>query len=126
MPNGIPSEPWQAGMGLTSELTADVHATSVELTYRVSNTGDEVVTHTFRSGKRYDLVVRSPDTDEPCWRASEGRAYTMAIESVTLSPGDSKTFTETIDTLTDGTYFAEASLATPGGAAPASVRFAIG
>lgn len=85
MPNGILSEPWEPGMGLTSELSADVHGPSVALTYRVSNTGDEAVTQTFRSGKRYDLVVRPQEAAEPCWRACEGRAYTMAVESVTLS-----------------------------------------
>ncbi len=36
------------------------------------------------------------------------------------------TVTETIDTLTGGSYVAVASLATPDGAVPASVRFTLG
>jgi len=48
------------------------------------------ITLTYRSGQRYDFVVRRGR--EEVWRWSRGRSFTQAISRVTLSPGESRVF----------------------------------
>lgn len=62
---------------------------SFELTVR--NTGEGPVRIPFRSGQQYDFEVSRDG--RPVWRWSEGRFFTQALTSISLAPGEAKTFT---------------------------------
>ncbi len=56
-------------------------------TLHVANPNPEPVQITFRSGQRYDFVVKTRD-GKKIWRWSDDRMFTMAIGSRTLAPGE--------------------------------------
>ncbi|QSG01442.1 BsuPI-related putative proteinase inhibitor [Natranaeroarchaeum sulfidigenes] len=74
-------------MSLEPALSATIDR---DVTFRltVTNAGSTPVELTFRDGRRADIVVYGATTDEECWRWSDGKLFTQAIERVTLAPGD--------------------------------------
>jgi len=74
-------------MPLEPTLSATVDG---DVTFRlaVTNAGSTPVELTFRDGRRADVVVYDATTDDECWRWSDGKLFTQAIERVTLAPSD--------------------------------------
>lgn len=125
-------------MELVCTLDATVADHGVEFTYAVENAGDEPAEVTYRSGKHADVAVydasdpeglprRALSKDEPgaeirsgtphdnddpeeVWRWSDGRLFTQALESRTLSPGETATFTFTWEGPNPGEYVGVATL----------------
>lgn len=112
-------------MELTSELSVSITDNSVAFEYQVSNRSEEATTLEFRSGKRFDITVTSIDSTDIIWQASEGKAFTMALESVQLQAGESTVFTAEVNDLAPGTYEATATLETTDHELPATIQFTI-
>lgn len=66
---------------------------AVRITFIVENPTQQNVTFRFSSGQRYDIWAVG-DTGE-VWRWSRGKAFTQALTSLTLKPGERRTFEET-------------------------------
>jgi len=88
--------------------------------FTARNTSSQPVTLQFRSGQRYDLVIRD-STGRQVFQWSEGRAFTMALGNIELKEGD-QTFVEAVRLadrsgrpLPEGRYTLEAWLATTQG-----------
>lgn len=60
--------------------------TTVWWAFDVTNNGPEPVALTFSSGQRADVVLSREGAEEYRW--SNGKAFTQAIEMVTLAPGE--------------------------------------
>jgi hypothetical protein len=56
----------------------------------VQNHGPREERLLFRTGQQFDFTVMRGR--EVVWRWSHGRAFTMALEQITLKPGESRTF----------------------------------
>ncbi|HOJ21882.1 MAG TPA: BsuPI-related putative proteinase inhibitor [Armatimonadota bacterium] len=61
-----------------------------ELRLTVTNNGQREERLLFRSGQKFDFTVTRDQ--KVVWRWSHGRAFTMALEQITLKPGESRTF----------------------------------
>ncbi|KXA88643.1 hypothetical protein AKJ62_04760 [candidate division MSBL1 archaeon SCGC-AAA259D14] len=68
------------------------------------NEGDVEEEIFFKSGQRYDFVIK--DGDQEVWRWSEGKMFTMATGTVTLEPGEKISYVERLasDNLSTGEY----------------------
>lgn len=75
-------------IGSRLDITID---TTVEFTFIISNDGQDPIELKFPSGLAVDFVVCQDGTE--VWRWSDGRMFTQAIESTTLSPGESVSYT---------------------------------
>lgn len=64
----------------------------VRMTLNVRNTGTAPAVFNFSSGQRYEFVVR--DDGREIWRWSRGRAFTQALSTLSLSPGEALRFQE--------------------------------
>ncbi|MGH7483032.1 MAG: BsuPI-related putative proteinase inhibitor [Longimicrobiales bacterium] len=89
-----PAERAAVGAPLASSIEAEVVADSVVLTLSVTNASGSAVELDFRSGQRYDFVVRTMAGAE-VWRWSEGRMFTQALGRETLAPGETLTYSAT-------------------------------
>jgi intracellular proteinase inhibitor BsuPI/copper amine oxidase-like protein len=78
---------------LTSDRPAYPASAPVVLTLTVTNAGRAPVTLQFSSGQKYDFEVRR--AGQVVWRWAAERMFTQALTSMTLAPGERKTFTET-------------------------------
>ena len=73
---------------LDATLTVAPMADGVSLTLTVTNAGAGSVTLSFSDGQRAEFVAADGDGVE-VWRWSDGRAFSMALGSETLAPGES-------------------------------------
>lgn len=61
----------------------------VEVAFAVINEDTDPIELRFRSGQTADLAVYEDDTDgDPVWRWSDGRMFTMAVDTARLDPGE--------------------------------------
>ncbi len=81
-----------ARRGLASSLEVAVRPDSMLLALHVTNASEDTVRLEFRSGQRYDFVVKDGSGRE-VWRWSEGRMFTQALGREVLEPGATLTYT---------------------------------
>jgi hypothetical protein len=110
-------------MTLQSSVTATVESDRVLFEYTVENVGDDAEEVTFRSGLRADFAVL--DDGEEVWRASDGRMFTQALETVTLDAGSSETFPGAWEDPSPGDYTVVATLNATGANAEARTDFSV-
>lgn len=92
-PDGtVPPPPLAAQSELVSSLRVQAGDTVV-LTLQVTNPAASPVVFNFSSGQMYDFAVRTPAGAE-VWRWSADRGFTQAVQTRTLGPGETWTFTE--------------------------------
>ena len=65
----------------------------IVMTLRFTNTSDHEITLQFSSGQRYDFTIQD-DSGVVVWRWSDGRAFTMALGTESLDPGESLRYEE--------------------------------
>lgn len=65
----------------------------IVMSLQVTNTTDQPITLQFSSGQRYDFTIKDAE-GKVAWRWSEGRAFTMALGTETLDPGQSLRYEE--------------------------------
>ena len=77
-------------------------------TLTIRNATSSAIDMVFNSGQSYDVVIRNASGNE-VYRWSQGKAFTMAIRQLTLAPGDTWSFRESVDlgVLPDGDYSVE-------------------
>ncbi len=73
-------------------LQVSTSGQSVLLVLQISNTASTAREITYPTGQTYDFVVR--DGDREIWRWSEGRAFSQAIRTETVGPGETLRFQE--------------------------------
>ena len=95
-------------MTLDSHLDVAVTETAVEFTFTVTNGDTEPVDLEFPSGKAADIAVYEDDRE--CWRWSDGKLFTQAIETESLAPGESFVQEGVWQDPPPGEYTAEARL----------------
>lgn len=66
------------------------------MTLSITNNSDAAVTFRHGSGQKYDFVLLDSNGDE-LYRWSKGKFFTMALTSTTVAPGETVTFTESLD-----------------------------
>jgi hypothetical protein len=76
---------------LATSLRAEPQAGSVLFTLQVTNATEEPVELVFNSGQEFDFVVQRGETR--VWRWSDEMMFTQAIQHLTLSPGETRTYT---------------------------------
>ncbi|MGA1875729.1 MAG: beta-propeller domain-containing protein [bacterium] len=100
------------------ETDRDIYGESelITITFKVSNTGEGGAEIHFSSGKQFDVYVKN-DEGELVWQLSHHMSYTQAETSITLNPGEAKSFEAEWDQKDDdefevpqGTYRLEACL----------------
>lgn len=101
---------------MTLDARLDVRVEeAVTFAFTVTNATTEHVELRFRDGQTADVVLRDADADAgvggPVWRWSDGRAFTQALRTETLGPGDSVSHVVEWSDPPDGEYTAEATLA---------------
>lgn len=75
---------------LVSSLQVETHADTLRLLLQVTNTAQEPVSLTFRSGQSADFVVTGEGRE--LWRWSGDQMFTQAIRNERLAPGETRTF----------------------------------
>ena len=96
-----PVDPDEAAPAADSSLAAEVQTDKniyaadepIVMTLRVTNTSDHQITLQFSSGQRYDFTIQD-DSGVVLWRWSDGRAFTMALGTESLDPGESLRYEE--------------------------------
>jgi len=96
-------------VSLEPTLDVAVDPAAVEFALAVANAGTDPVELTFRSGRVADFAVSADG--EPVWRWSDGRAFTQAIRTETLDPGESVTGSGRWEDPAPGEYAVAATLA---------------
>ncbi len=66
---------------------------SVHFTVTLTNNGDKEAEIEFTSGQKFEVTVADPDGNE-IYRYSDGRMFTQALETITLKPGESKSWSD--------------------------------
>lgn len=94
-------------MTLEADLDVDVDG-SVTFVFEVVNAAPQSREVTYRGGLGADVAVYEGDRE--VWRYSDGRAFTQALRSVVLEPGESVRHEATWADPSPGEYTAEASL----------------
>ncbi len=90
----------QIGVGdrLWVEIGTDqqeyTHQDSVSVRYRLVNTSGDTLKLMFRSGQRYDLVLENREGE--VWKWSDDKAFTLALQTQELAPGDTVEVHETL------------------------------
>jgi len=104
-------------MRLSSDRKTYAAGAPVRFTLSVINEGRAPVAMQFSSGQKYDIEVRRGG--QPVWHWAADRMFTQVLTSLTLSPGERKSFSETWKQQDDsgrpapaGEYEAIATLAT--------------
>ena len=92
-PDGMLPPPEPPQPALVSSLSVEAEGDTVVLALQVTNPYDAPVQVAFPSGQAYDFAVRDAGGRE-LWRWSADRGFTQAVQSRTLAPGDTWTFTE--------------------------------
>ena len=80
----------RGGDPLVSSLQVATFADSVSFALRVTNAGSAPVELEFPSGQTHDFVVSRGGAE--LWRWSADRAFTQALVSETLAPGETRAF----------------------------------
>lgn len=88
---------------LTQSLDYTVNNGDYTFTYEVKNTSNKPATLIFGSGQQFDYMLTDAK-GSLVKRFSDDMAYTTAIEEVTLDPGESLSFDDTLKDLEEGTY----------------------
>ncbi len=88
----------------SQESTTFTQGEEITFTLTIRNISSEIQTLHFTSGQQYDFVVKNTEGTE-IWRWSNGMAFTQALTSYRLVPGQSQIFTYTWDQVisSDGT-----------------------
>lgn len=83
----------QGNLRLTIEVGQTTYRVgeSVVMTFTVENTGVIAETLAFSSGQQYDFRITL--NGQEVWRWSAGRVFIQMLTSLTLKPGEKKTFT---------------------------------
>jgi hypothetical protein len=88
---------------ITTPCPGNAETATASFTYTVTNGTADTKTWQFNSGCQYDLSL-TDSAGKVVRTLSETRACTLALTSVTLAPGQSKTFTGSVELATaDGT-----------------------
>ena len=120
-------------MTLDARLDARVDD-AVTFAFTVTNPTTERVELTFRDGQSAEVLVcpaegaGDDDRSEPgdaVWRFGDGRAFTQAIRTEVLAPGEQARERLTWDDPEPGSYVATASLAAEGVSASADAAFEV-
>lgn len=74
---------------------------AVEFQMQLRNTGATAVSLEFSTGQEFDLTVTN-EAGLPVWRWAAGRFFTQAFRTITLRPGEQRSFTATWDQRADG------------------------
>ncbi|MDA8219688.1 MAG: BsuPI-related putative proteinase inhibitor [Dehalococcoidales bacterium] len=105
---------------------------SVKFTVTVRNDGSAPAALQFNSGQRFDIVVLDTRGNE-VWKWSDGMFFTMALGTLELQPGESKSFDATWDQkdgkgnqVSAGHYVAQGWITAQGLNAQGTAEFAIG
>lgn len=115
---------------ITQPCPSNEKTASAKVTFEVRNTTASAVKYQFTSGCQFDVELVSA-AGSVVKRLSDDRACTTALTSLTLAPGQTKTFTATIELKNaagaqlDGEFTARAKLVgsgTPSASAPFAVR----
>ncbi|KAB1188753.1 MULTISPECIES: BsuPI-related putative proteinase inhibitor [Haloferax] len=107
---------------LDATLTVAPVADGVSLTLTVENQGQASLDLSFANGQRAEFVAVDDDGSE-VWRWSDGRAFSMALGSETLAPGESVAYEAEWSSPPTGEYEVTGSLAASD--ADASVTMAV-
>jgi hypothetical protein len=110
-------------MSLAATLAVEADASAVRFALRVQNGTPDSVALRFPSAKAVDVVVRENGT--VVWEYGTGRAFTQAVETATLEPGETATYRATWESPERGAYTAEASLTARGVAESATASFQV-
>ncbi|NNM32459.1 MAG: hypothetical protein HKO53_05310 [Gemmatimonadetes bacterium] len=86
-------------LSLSTERASYTEGQSIPITFSVRNTGSQSTTYRFNSTKQHD--IRADEDDATVWRWAHGRSFGRAITSITLKPGESRTWTEIWDQTSD-------------------------
>jgi len=87
----------QLGLTIDLELPEQVSVGEpVKMRLILRNEGSEPVRLRFRTGQRYDFIVRNLDGDV-IWQWSHGKAFTQAIGEMEIPPGGERSFDEEWD-----------------------------
>ncbi|MBI2843753.1 MAG: hypothetical protein HYX78_10170 [Armatimonadetes bacterium] len=78
--------------GVRAEKSNHALGESVKLTFTIENRTGQKMTLRFPSGQLYDIWIKKNGAE--IWRWSYGKAFTQAITSRALDPGEKMTFTE--------------------------------
>lgn len=62
----------------------------VNITVDVTNTSSSPVALNYRNGQEYDIIINKDGQE--VWKWSMGKFFTQELHSVTLAPGESRTF----------------------------------
>ena len=124
---------------MTLDARLDVRVNDdVSFTLTVTNPTTEHVELTFRDGRTADVIVRDDDIEDDhdvgrgdgelrdvVWRWSDGRAFTGALRSATLAPGEQAREEMTWEDPIPGSYTAVATLEAGDAAVHAENNFEI-
>lgn len=91
--------------------------------FTVTNSGADPVDLEFRSGLQADFAVL--DDGAEIWRWSEGKAFTQMLETKTLAPGESVSYSRTWTDPVPGAFTAVATLEASGVSVQASAAVEI-
>lgn len=85
------------------KTTLDSKQTNENVTFTITfaNDAEEPVDFTFSSGQKFEIVVRDASGQE-VYRFSEGKMFTMALETLKLEAGESVTFQDVWEYKKDG------------------------
>jgi hypothetical protein len=82
-------------MEIRTSLVQYPKGRQVQIDLVVTNTTSDSMQYTFSSGKQFDVWISRGETE--VWRWSRGHAYFQVFTHLSLSPGESKTFSATWD-----------------------------
>lgn len=110
---------------ITTPCSSNAQTAEARVTFELRNTGTTAKTYDFSTGCQFDVELVS-SSGTVVRRLSEGRACTFALTSLTLTAGQSKSYTATIPLedrtglQLDGTYSVRAKLIPSSGTAPSA------
>ena len=115
---------------MTLDARLDVRVEeAVTFAFTVTNATTEHVELRFRDGQTADVVLRDADADAgvggPVWRWSDGRAFTQALRTETLAPGEEARETMVWKDPVPGSYTAVATLEAEGASVHADNAFEV-
>ncbi|MGM8214693.1 BsuPI-related putative proteinase inhibitor [Bacillaceae bacterium W0354] len=87
-------------LSFSTDVKTDVNSVSFKMS--LENKGEEPIDLSFSSGQQFEIVVKDQETNEEVYRYSEDKAFTLALITETLEPGDVKTWEEKWDYTKDG------------------------
>lgn len=94
---------------LTFQLEAEKQEDTIYITIKLINDTDEPQEITFRSGQRYDLIIRSESGDE-LYNFAEDMMFTQAIETETIAAGEEFAIEESWEAEGEGPFTIEAAI----------------